>query len=332
MQSALITAPGGPDVLVIRDTPRPVPGPWEVLVRVHASALNRADLMQREGRYPAPPGVPADIPGMEFAGEVTEVGEHAALWRPGDRVYGLVGGGAQAEYLVTHERLLAAIPSNLGWGEAAACPEACITAHDALVTQAGVRPGETVLIPAVASGVGLAAVQIARALGALVYGTTRTAAKLELARPFGLVDGACLTSDGGGAAFGEQARVWTGGRGMDVILDLVGGAYTASGVLALAPRGRLILIGTMAGIEATLSLRHILSRRLTVRGTALRSRALEEKILATRLFAAEIGPMLADGRVAPVIDARFPLAAIADAHRHLASNETFGKVVIDIAP
>ncbi|HEU4565017.1 MAG TPA: alcohol dehydrogenase catalytic domain-containing protein, partial [Gemmatimonadaceae bacterium] len=189
MRAAVITRPGGPDVLELRDLPRPEPGAGEVLVRVRASALNRADLLQREGRYPAPPGAPAEIPGIEFAGEVAALGEGVARWREGDRVFGITVGGAHAEFLVAHERALAAVPDELEWEEAGAVPEAFITAHDALVTQAALRASERVLVHAVGSGVGLAAVQLVRAMGAVPYGTSRTPEKIERARPLGLEDG-----------------------------------------------------------------------------------------------------------------------------------------------
>ena len=328
MRAVIITRPGGPEVLEVRDVPPPVPDSTEVLVRVRGSALNRADLMQREGRYPPPPDAPTDIPGIEFAGEVEMVGARVQLWRPGQRVYGIAGGGAHAELLVAHERAVAEVPPGLEWGDAGAVPEAFITAHDALVTQAAVRPGERVLIHAVGSGVGLAAVQLARALGAVPYGTARTAEKVERARERGLEDGVALPDSLDPMAASVQR--WTGGRGVEVVLDLVGGAYTEASVAALAPRGRLILIGTVAGTRAALDLRAVLSGRLTIRGTVLRARPLEEKIAATRLFAAEVGPLLARGTVSPVIDSRFPLAEIRQAHERLASNATFGKVALQV--
>ncbi|MEP6692687.1 MAG: alcohol dehydrogenase catalytic domain-containing protein, partial [Gemmatimonadaceae bacterium] len=195
MRAAVITRPGGPDVLDVRAVPRPEPGPGEVLVRVRASALNRADLLQREGRYPAPPGSPADIPGLELAGEVAALGPGTSLWRAGDRVFGITGGGANAEYAVAHERTLSRIPDALSFTEAGAVPEAFITAHDAMIVQAGARAGERVLVQAAGGGVGLAAIQLARAIGATPYGTARTADKLERARAFGLEEGVAVRDD-----------------------------------------------------------------------------------------------------------------------------------------
>jgi putative PIG3 family NAD(P)H quinone oxidoreductase len=326
MRAAVITRPGGPDVLATRDVARLEPLAGEVLVRVRASGLNRADLLQREGRYPAPPGWPADIPGMEVAGEVESCGGGVSLWKKGDRVFGIVGGGGNAEFVVTHERALAAIPTNLSWTDAAAVPEAFITAHDALITQAEVRLSERVLIHAVGSGVGLAALQLARAAGAEPFGDARTADKVERARSFGLAKGITVGDDLGVIA--KRVQEWTNGSGVDIVLDLVGGPYTAASVAACAPKGRIILIGTMAGREASLPLGAILGKRLTLRGTVLRARPLEERIAATRAFAAQVVPLLASGAVRPAVDRVFPLDDIADAHRHLESNATFGKVVL----
>ncbi len=323
MRAAVIRSAGGPEVLAIESRPVPTPGSGEVLIRVHGSALNRADLLQRAGRYPAPAGVPADIPGLEFAGEVVALGPNAALWPVGARVCGLVGGGAHAEYLVTHERAVAEVPAALDWAVAGASPEACITAHDALVTQAAVRPGETVLIHAVGSGVGMTAVQIARQLGARAFGTARGAAKLDAARAIGMEEGAQPGEPGWVAA---AAKRWTGGRGFDVVLDLLGGDYIRESVAAMAPKGRLILIGTLAGLESTLDLRFMLSRRLTVRGTVLRSRPLEERIAATQGFAREVMPWLASGAVVTRVDATFPLERIGEAHALMEGNTTTGKI------
>ncbi|HEX6965087.1 MAG TPA: NAD(P)H-quinone oxidoreductase [Gemmatimonadaceae bacterium] len=328
MKAAVITKSGGPEVLEIRDVQRPAPNADEVLVRVHASALNRADLLQRRGRYPAPPGAPADIPGIEFAGEIVELGSAVRGWRVGQRVFGLVGGGAQAEYLVAHARTIAEIPERLSWTDAAAVPEAFITAHDALVTQAELRPSERVLIHAVASGVGLAAVQLVRAMSAIPYGTSRTPAKISRAREHGLEDGLVLSGDP--RPLVERARAWGGGTGMHVVLELVGGAYVPASLATLGTRGRLILIGTMAGASSELDLGLVLRNRLRIVGTALRSRPLGEKIAATRAFAEQVVPLLARGLVHPVVDRVFPLAEIRAAHERLESNETVGKVVVTV--
>jgi NADPH:quinone reductase len=325
MLAAVITKPGGPDVLEIREHPTPAPGYEQILVRVHASALNRADLLQRRGAYPAPPGAPPDVPGIEFAGEVAALGPGAREWREGDRVYGLVGGGAHAEYLVTHERAVARIPDALAWERAGAVPEAFITAHDAL-RQADARPGETAIVHAVGSGVGLAAAQLARALGVRCLGTARTPDKLERARVYGLDAGLALGTDL--APLAPFVAEHTGGRGADVALDLVGGPYLGATLGAMAPLGRIVLVGTMAGARGELDYGRLLRHRITLRGTVLRARPLEERIAVTRRFGVEVGSLLARDVVRPVVDSQFPLAALAQAHERLESNATFGKVVV----
>lgn len=328
MRAVWISRFGGPEVLEVREAGKPVFNSEQVLVRVRASALNRADLLQRQGKYPPPPGFSAEIPGMEFAGEVAEVGSAVRRWKPGQRVFGLIGGGAQAEYLVTSEHLLAEVPANLSFQEAAAVPEVFITAHDALWTQAGLRPGESVLIHAVGSGVGLAAVQICRAIQATPYGTSRTAGKIEKALPLGLADGLAVRDN-----FEEMiaaAQKWTAGKGIDVVLDLVGGPYVKACQSLMGDKGRMVLVGTVAGGSYELEARHMLSKRLKVWGTVLRARPLEEKIEVTRKFAAEVVPLLARGVLRPNIDSIFTMNEIGRAHARLESNETFGKVVVTI--
>ena len=326
MQAVWISTYGGPEVLEIRTVGKPLTNDDQVLVRVRASSLNRADLLQRQGKYPPPPGFPAEIPGMEFAGEVAEIGSSVRRWKPGQRVFGLVGGGAHAEYVVTYEHLLAEIPANLDWTQAAAVPEVFVTAHDALSTQANLRPGENVLIHAVGSGVGLAAVQLCRAIQAVPYGTSRTADKIEKSKPLGLEAGLVL-----GHNFDDLSSAtekWTAGKGINVLLDLVGGPYVKASQQAMAHLGRMILVGTVAGGSYELDAKYVMSKRLQIRGTVLRARSLEEKIAATRLFAAEVVPLLARGVLRPNIDSVFSISDIGKAHQRLESNETFGKVVV----
>ncbi|HEX8070066.1 MAG TPA: NAD(P)H-quinone oxidoreductase [Pyrinomonadaceae bacterium] len=326
MRAVVITRPGGGEVLEVREVARPSAAGDRVRVRVRAAALNRADLLQRRGLYPAPPGAPADIPGLEFAGEVEQLGADARAWRVGQRVYGITGGGAQAEYVVVPESTLAAVPDNLDWAAAAAVPEAFITAHDALFTQARLQLGERVLVHAAGSGVGLAAAQLAHAAGALAYGTARTPAKLERARAFGLTDAVAVGDDP--RAFADAVRAWTQGAGVNVILDLVGASYLAANLAALAPRGRLALVGTMGGAQAPLDYGLVMAKRLRLFGTVLRARSTEEKARATRLFAAHVGPLLARGLARPVVDRTYPLTEVRAAHERLESNESFGKVVL----
>lgn len=324
MKAVVIRAPGGPDVLEVRDVPTPEPGRNHIQVRVRAAGLNRADLLQREGKYPAPPGVPQEIPGLEFAGEVSALGPDASRWRVGQRVFGIVGGGAHAEFIVTHEDTVAAIPDGLPWNIAAAVPEAYITAHDAL-TQAALQAGEAVLIHSVGSGVGLAAVQLARACGAVPFGTSRTPEKLEQARAQGMEAGVVVRDDFSPLKMLADQHTKSG---FDVVLDLVGGPYVAGTIPALANKGRIMLIGTVAGRTAELPLGLTLAKRLTIKGTVLRARPLEEKIAVTRAFSEAVVPLLASGRLRPVLDQEFPMDAIAAAHRRLDSNQTFGKVVL----
>jgi len=330
MKAVVITRFGGPEVLEIQDVPAPQAGPDEVLVRVRGTALNRADLLQRLGRYAAPAGMPQNIPGLEFAGEVVESGANAQRWSKGDRVMGITGGGAHAEFVVSHEDAVAGVPTNLDWSAAGAVPEVFMTAYDALL-QAGFNPGDKVLIHAAGSGVGLAATQLARASGGHAFGTSRTADKIERAKQFGLEAGFIVPEPSALSGLAEFAEKVTGGRGFDVVLDLNGGPYFAASLEAMSLRARLILIGSVAGSRAEVDLSQILRKRLLVIGTVMRARTLEEKILVTRAFARGVGPLLAQGTVQPVIDSVFPLDQIQDAHRRLESNETFGKVVLTIS-
>ena len=327
MKAVVINRFGGPEVLEIQDVPKPQPGPDEVLVHVRSSALNRADLLQRLGQYPPPPGVPQNIPGLEFAGEVAELGANVHRWHTGDRVMGIVGGGAHAEFVTTHQDAVAPVPPNLEWSAAGAIPEVFITAYDAL-QQAGFKAGENVLIHAVGSGVGLAATQLVKALGGRAFGTSRTPDKIERAKEFGLESGFAVPDPSALTELSAFAKNVTGGSGFDVVLDLNGGPYFAASLAAMALRGRIILIGGVAGGKTDVDLYQILGKRLHVIGTVLRARSLQEKIAVTTAFAQEVGPLLANETIQPVIDSVFPLEKVQDAHRRLESNETFGKVVL----
>ena len=328
MKAVVITAPGGVEVLEVREVETPPPPTADrVRVRVRASALNRADILQRLGHYPAPPGAPRDIPGLEFAGEVDLVGEEVQTWKPGQRVFGITAGGAQAEYVTVPENHLAGVPSNLDWSEAAAVPEVFITAHDALFTRANLQSGETMLVHAAGSGVGTAAIQLARAMGARAFGTSRTADKLERAKQFGLNESVLVGSP---ESFVTATQEWTRGRGVDVIIDLVGAAYLEANLKALASLGRMVLVGTTSGAKATLDFGLMLRKRATIVGTVLRARSTDEKATATRLFANHVVPLLAAGTVRPVVDRVFELEEVREAHARMESNETFGKIVLMI--
>jgi NADPH2:quinone reductase len=320
MRAIAITKPGGPEVLVVVERPVPEPSRGEVRVRVRATAVNRADLLQRMGAYPAPPDSPPDIPGLEIAGEVEAVGPGCERLVVGDRVFGLVGGGGYAEYVVSHERALAKIPGALGWESAAAVPEAFITAHDAIVTQGGLRSGETLLVSAAGSGVGTAAIQLGHALGATVVGTARTQDKLDRCKPLGL-DIGIVPDDG---KFADRVPM------AHVILELVGGNYLAEDLRCVQTLGRIVLVGLLAGRKVELDLGLALHKRVRVMATVLRARPLEEKIAAMRAFEAQVVPLLARGAVKPIVDRVFPLSEAAAAHAYMASNEGFGKIVLTV--
>jgi putative PIG3 family NAD(P)H quinone oxidoreductase len=315
--------------LEVQERPTPIPRAGEILVRVHASAVNRADLLQRQGLYPAPPGAPTDIPGLEYAGEVAAVSPGVTQWKEGDRVFGITGGGAYAEFVTVDAETTARVPDRLDWTNAAAVPEAFITAHDALVVQARVQRGETVLVHAVGSGVGLASVQVAVAWGGTPFGTARTAEKVAKAKGFGLVDGIVIEKDV--EALLPACERWTSGKGIDVTLDLVGGEYLGASIRASAARARIMLIGTVAGRASTIPTGMVLGKRLTLRGTVLRSRPLEEKRAANGAFAAEVVPLFESGTLTPTIDSVFDLEQAGAAHERVASNATFGKVVLRVS-
>ena len=324
MKAIIITRLGGPEVLEIQDRQKPEPGVGQIRVRVRASALNRADLMQREGNYPVPPGVPADMSGMEYTGEVDALGAAAALWKTGDRVMGIIGGGGHAEFLCVHEREAMPVPGSMSWDQAAAIPEAFLTAHDALFNRLDLRSGERLLVHAVGSGVGTAALQIARVAGARVLGTARSGEKLKRAKKLGL-DVAIDASRGDWAA---QVEAAIGKERVHAVLDLVGGNYLEGNMRVLASRGRIVVVGLTAGATAPFNMGTLLRKRLTIVGTVLRARALEEKISLSRDFAERGVPLFETGKLRPVIDRVFPFSEIRAAHELMESNKTFGKIVL----
>ena len=324
MRAVVITEPGPPEVLRIQEVADPEAGPGEVRIRVQAAGVNRADILQRRGAYPAPEGWPPEVPGLEFAGVVDRVGPGVGTSSPGARVMGLVGGGGYAEYVVLPVDQLVPIPERLDMPHAAAVPEVFITAHDALATRLGVVAGETLLIHAIGSGVGTAALQIALARGVRVLGTTRTPWKLERARSLGLE----VAIDASAAGFDEAVLTATDGRGVDAILDLVGAAYLEGNLRSLAELGRMVVVGLPSGRVAEIDLGVVLRNRLTIVGTALRPRSAAEKVAAIRRFGAEVLPMLEVGRIEPIVDRVLPMTEAPAAHALLESNETYGKVVL----
>lgn len=329
MRAVVIESYGGPEVLRVAEVPLPEPAPDEVLVRVHATAVNRADLLQRRGRYPAPGPRPAfEIPGLEFAGVVERVGARVADVRPGERVMGILPGGGYAEYVATPAGMLLPVPEALSLEEAAAVPEVFLTAYDALFRQAGLRIGEAVLVHAGGSGVGTAATQLARAAGADVFTTVGSPEKALRSQALGAQLALVRERDDWVAAVREA----TGGRGADVVLELVGGAHLARDLEALAVGGRVVVIGTMGGAEATLPLSALMARRARVVGTVLRARSREEKVALTQEFRRTALALLARGVLRPVVDRTFPLAQAGEAHRYMEANRNFGKVVLTVRP
>jgi putative PIG3 family NAD(P)H quinone oxidoreductase len=327
MKAVYITEFGPPENLEVREMPDPVaPTGTQVLVRVGAAGLNRADLLQARGLYPPPPGYSPNIPGLEFAGEVAETGADVTAWTPGERVFGITAGEAQAEFVVTDQTLLTKVPDDLSLTEAAAVPEAFITAHDAIFTLGELTEDETLLIHAVGSGVGLSALQLAKARGSRVVGTSRTADKLEKCAPFGL-DAALLT--GSEADLASRVMSATSDRGVDCILDLVGAAYFAQNLASLAPKGRLVLVGLTSGAVAEFDMRAALQKRATIIGTVMRPRSTGEKAEATRRFADEVVPLLASGTIRPNLDRVFAAGDVIAAYKYLESNVSFGKVVLE---
>lgn len=326
MKAVVIVGTGGAETLEVRDVPRPDPQGDEVLVRVRACGINRADLMQARGHYPAPPGAPSDIPGLEFAGEVEALGPRCTgLYKEGSRVFGIVGGGGMAEYLVTPERMLAPIAVNLDFISAAAVPEVFITAHDALEARAELRPGQSVLIHAVGGGVGSAAVQIAHAMGCFVLGTSRTGEKLAKCVEYGLDVGI----DSSRESFADVVAERTGGVGVQAVIDHIGAPAWTGNVAALAPKGCLVLVGLLGGSKASVDLSALLRKRLRIVATTLRARPLEEKITATRRFAEQVVPWLERGLVRPIVDRVYPLEDVASAQIRLESDLGFGKIVLE---
>ena len=331
MKAVYINEFGGAENLEIREVDDlPKPENTQVSVNVKAAALNRADVLQRKGFYPAPKGFPERILGLEFAGEVSEIGESVKKFKVGDRVFGITAGGAQAEFLLTEESLLAKIPKNLSFTEAAAIPEAFITANDAIFTQGNLQKGETLLIHAVGSGVGLAALQLAKAKKIETVGTSRTLEKLEKCKDFGLNHGilADKTVSEHPKNFAELIRAETAGKGVDVILDLVGANYFKANLESLAPKGRLILVGLVGGRTAEFNLGTALAKRAKIIGTVLRSRSDVEKAEATRAFIENVLPLFENGEIKPNLDKIFEFEEIRKAHEYLESNESFGKIVL----
>ena len=326
MRAAVITEPGGPDVLKVMEIDDPVPGPEDILVDVKASALNRADMLQRQGAYPAPFGSPSEIPGLEFSGVVLEVGDRVDSLKEGDSVFGLLGGGGYASRTITHHRMAVKIPAGWDFVQAAATPEVYLTAYDALFNRGNLQMGENVLIHAAGSGVGTAAVQLAHQAGAFVFGTAGSAEKLAGATDLGMNVGINYREQD----FAEVIKAVTSGAGVDVLIDFIGAPYWDKNIASLAVLGRLVEVGLMGGTKMEVDLRPLMAKRLQVCGTGLRGRTLGEKLEVTSQFRRHVLPHLASGSMKPIVDRTFPLEEVAEAHKYMETNANFGKIVLTI--
>jgi len=319
MKAVVLREHGGPEVLQIEDVPSPTFGAEDILV-------SRADLLQRMGFYPNPFPQGPEIPGLEFAGTVKAVGERVTAWKVGDKVMGIVSGGAYAEELVLHERQAMAVPAGMSLHDAAAIPEVFITAWDALVVQGGLTSGRWAMVHAGASGVGTAAIQICKAIGAHII-VTCSSGKVQSCKDLG----ADVVVDYTTQDFVEEVQRATNGRGVDTILDVIGGDYVERNVASLAVKGHIIQVGVMAGKPLPFNVGLLLGKRASITGTVLRARPLDEKIAITQRFIAEMLPLFGTGALKPVIDSSYPLSEIAKGHEFMASNGNVGKIVIDIA-
>ncbi len=323
MRAIVTHGTGGPEVLAPGEIERPEPGPDEVLVRVAATAVNRADVAQRQGNYPAPPGE-SEILGLEVAGRIEALGEGVSRWRVGDRVMTLVGGGGYAEYAVAPASTLLAVPERIDLVTAAAIPEVFITAYLNIFREATLRQNETLLVHGGASGVGTAAIQLARRLrDARVLVTVGSDTKADACRALG-AETILYRSE----TFADRVRALTDKRGADVVLDHIGGGYLAENLRCLATYGRLVIIGLLGGAKAELNIGQLMVKRQRIVGSVLRARPVAEKAEICRAFRAEVMPLLEDGRLEPVIHARLPLAEAGEAHRLMGANANTGKLVL----
>jgi putative PIG3 family NAD(P)H quinone oxidoreductase len=322
MRAITITEPGGPEVLALAEVPDPSPAAGEVVIEIAAAGVNRADLLQRQGLYPPPPGTPP-YPGLECAGRIVALGDGVTGWLPGDEVCALLSGGGYAERVAVPAGQLLPVPAGISVTEAAALPEVACTVHSNVVALARLAAGETLLVHGGASGIGTFAIQLGRALGARVACTAGTPAKLARCRELGAELGICYPDEDFVAAITD----FTEGRGADVILDLMGAAYLQRNVTALAPGGRLTVIGLQGGTRAELDLNALLRKRASVHATSLRARPAAEKAAIVAAVRGQVWPLVAAGKVRPVIDAVLPLAEAAQAHRRLEGSH-IGKILL----
>ena len=324
MRAAVVTEYGAPEVIALREVPDPEPGPDEIRVRVAHSAVNRADTLQRQGAYPDPRTRGHEILGLEFAGMVESVGERVTAWQVGDRVMGIESGACNAELVVTHERQAIPVPASVELAEAAAIPEVFLTAWDALVVQGGLTSGRWALVHAGASGVGTAAIQIAKAIGARIA-VTCSAGKVDACRTLG----ADLVLERSPADWAGALKAELPG-GVDVVLDVVGGEEANRNLSSVRPQGTIVQVGLMGGGQTPVNLGLLLVKRAHWIGTTLRARPLEQKIQICQRFTSEVLPLFDSGALATVIDSRFALDDIVGAHRHMEANANVGKILLDV--
>jgi putative PIG3 family NAD(P)H quinone oxidoreductase len=325
MKAIVLSGSGGPEVLTLGEAPRPEPKPDDLLVRVRATALNRADTLQRRGLYPPPPG-DSELLGLELAGEVAGWGSAVTGFREGQRVFGLVGGGGYAEYALLDQRMAMPVPDGWSWEQAAAVPEVYFTANETVFVLGGLQRGETLLVHAGGSGVGTAAIQMAHHIGATVYFTAGSPDKIERAMALGAAAGINYKTQD----FVEEVQRLTGGKGVDVVEDFLGAAYLAKNVAALKTTGRLVIVATMGGTKCEIDLNLLMRKRLAIFGSVLRARPLEEKRLVTRRFLERWMEPLAQGKLKPIVDSTFPLAQARQAHERMESNLNFGKIILTV--
>jgi NADPH2:quinone reductase len=325
MTAIVISSPGGPDVLVPQEQPVPLPGEHEVLVKVAAAGVNRPDVMQRKGLYPPPRGA-TDIPGLEIAGEVVALGSKVERWKVGDNVMGLVIGGGYAQFCPVHESHALPVPENLSLIEAAAIPETIFTVWHNVFERGALKAGETLLVHGGSSGIGTAAIQLAKAKGARVITTAGTPNKCQACRALG----ADVAVNYKNEDFVAATKAATDGRGADVILDMVGGDYIERNYEAAAVEGRVVQIAFVGSPKATVDFRRIMLKRLTHTGSTLRARSIEDKGAIARAVEQHVLPLIAAGRVRPVIDSTFPLKQVALAHARMESSAHIGKIVLTL--
>jgi putative PIG3 family NAD(P)H quinone oxidoreductase len=325
MTAIAIRTPGGPDVLVPEQRPCPTPGNGEVLIKVAAAGVNRPDVMQRKGLYPPPPGA-TDIPGLEVAGEVVALGPNAARWTIGDKVMALVVGGGYAEYCPAHESHCLPVPAGLSLNEAAALPETVFTVWHNVFERGALKAGETLLVHGGSSGIGTAAIQLAKAFGARVIVTAGTAEKCEACRRLGADVAVNYKSED----FVAATKAATANKGAEVILDMVGGDYIERNYEAAAVDGRIVQIAFQGSPKATVNFTRLMLKRLTHTGSTLRARSVADKAAIARAVEAQVLPLMAAGKVKPVMDSTFALAQAAAAQARMETSSHIGKIVLSI--